>query len=89
MFAQRLSITELGKPRRDHAGRTFKLQSVGKRIRIGEGAPGLTDQDVLVLPIELPQPYRVPVVVTEEIELEIDLYFVIRCYPEFPGGSPR
>ena len=93
VFVQRLSVTELRIARRDHAGRTFKLQSVGKGIRIGEGAPGLPGQKILVLSIKLAQTYRVPVVVAQEVKLEIDLYLVSAVIesslPGLPGESGR
>src|SRR5580698_3292041 len=88
---QRLRISELGGPRSDHAGRAFKLQRVGKGVWIGEGTPSLTRQKILVLPIKLPQPYRVPVIVAQEVELEIDFYFlstvVESSLPRFPAES--
>src|SRR5580704_14840864 len=90
---QRLRISELGKPRRYHAGRTFKLERVGKGIRIGEGAPCLTGREILILSIKLPQPYRVAVIVAQEVKLEIGFYFVLAVVesslPRFPGESGR
>ena len=71
-----MRVAELRIPCGDNAGRPFKLQRVGKRIRIGESAPGLPGQEILVLPVKLAQAYRVPVVVAEKVKLEIDLYFV-------------
>ena len=72
-------------------GRTFKFQSVRKGIGIGECAPGLTGQKILVLSVKLAEAYRVPVVVAEEVKLEIDLHLVSAVIqsslPGLPGES--
>src|SRR5690349_3002835 len=93
VFAQRLGVTELRKSRRYDSGRTLKFEGIRKGIRIRERTPGLTGQKVLVLPIKLAQSYRVPVVVAQEVKLEIGLYFVSTVIqsslPGFPGESGR
>src|SRR5262249_46002512 len=91
VLTQRLGVPELRKPRRDDTRRTFKLERIGEGIRIGEGAPRLPRQKISVLPVKLPQSYRVPVVVAQEIELEIDLDLfpavVQRALPRLPRES--
>src|SRR4029077_6544484 len=42
VLVQGMGVPELWKPRRNHAGRTFKLQSVRKGIGIGKSAPSLS-----------------------------------------------
>jgi hypothetical protein len=88
VFAQRLGVTELRKSRRYDAGRTFKLQSIGKGIWIGEGTPGLTGQKILVLPIELPAVSSSDRSCSRS-QTRNRPSLRSHCYPKFPAGFPR
>src|SRR5690242_10434158 len=88
VFAKRLGVTKLGETRRYDSRRPFKLQGIGKCIGIGERAPGLPSQEILVLSVKLAQPYRIPVVVAEKVKLEIDLGLFAAVIQSSLSGLP-
>src|SRR4051812_35281392 len=73
---QRLRVADLRLSHGDHSWRTLKLKRVGKGVGIGECAPGLAREDILVLSIELPEAEGCAFVIAQEVKFQISLYRV-------------